>query len=257
MRIPEVEAKLIEEAIQDFDANWRDTGEYLGWEQNRNYLHAIRYGGALYPPKKIISLATGMPTSSFYGGAPSNSYLAKRGFEIVRLRAQDNSESESQGPCSKQILNIESVQDESYDPDGQEDARDRTLRAVVARRGQAAFRKKLIEVFHGRCAISRCDVLPVLEAAHITPYLGPATNHISNGLLLRADLHTLWDLGLIAIDPDELTVWINPTVSDVTYRSFNGLKITMPLPEHLRPSIEALRAQWQLARSRNIRGNEP
>jgi len=256
MRIPDVNAKLIQEAIHDFDANWRNTSEYRGWEQNRNYLHAIRYDGALYPPKKIISLATGMPTSAFYGGAPSNSYLTKRGFTIVRLREDEMGESESLGPYGKQIVDIESGQDESYKPDGEKDARDRILRMVVARRGQATFRKQLIEAYRSRCAISGCNVLAVLEAAHITPYLGPATNHISNGLLLRADLHSLWDLCLIAIDPDALTVWISPVINDDMYRSLDGVKMAAPAPRHPGPSVEALRVQWQLTQSGNGGGNE-
>lgn len=252
MGIPKVDAKAIQDAIREFDANWRHTSEYLGWEQNRNYLHAIRYEGALYPPKRIISIATGVPTNAFYGGAPSNSYLSERGFEIVPLREEQTDEEDTQGPHAKQIADIESGGGGGYDPRGQEDGRDWTLREVVARRGQAAFRQKLIDVFQGRCAISGCDVLAVLEAAHITPYLGPATNEVSNGLLLRADLHTLWDLGLIAIDPEALTVWISPAISDAMYRGFHGQAIAMPPPRHLRPSIEALRAQWRLAQPDDV-----
>lgn len=252
MKILDVDSEAIKGAIRDFEVNWRDTTEYMGWEQNRNYLHAIKYEGKMYPPKKIISIATGMPTRSFYGGTPSNSYLAERGFEIVRLRAKDGNENENQGPLNAQTLEIESDQEEPFNPQNMEDARDRTLRTVVARRGQAAFRRKLIDAFQGRCAISGCDLLPVLEAAHITPYLGPATNDVSNGLLLRADLHTLWDLGLIAIDPDKLTVWVSPTISDAMYRSFNAHVISPLPPKHLRPSIEALRAQWKLAVLGNV-----
>jgi hypothetical protein len=75
---------------------------------------------------------------------------------------------------------------------GQANARARVLREVIQRRGQQKFRKALIAAYSGRCAISGCPVAPLLEAAHITSYLGPDTNSITNGLLLRADLHTLW-----------------------------------------------------------------
>ncbi|MDZ7808966.1 MAG: HNH endonuclease signature motif containing protein [Arhodomonas sp.] len=51
------------------------------------------------------------------------------------------------------------------------------------------FGETLIEAYEGRCAITGCNMLDVLEAAHIHPYRGDATNHPSNGLLLRADLH--------------------------------------------------------------------
>jgi putative restriction endonuclease len=44
--------------------------------------------------------------------------------------------------------------------------------------------------------------VPVLDAAHIQPYLGAASNHVQNGLLLRTDLHRLYDQGLIGVTPD-------------------------------------------------------
>ncbi|WP_200883691.1 HNH endonuclease [Archangium violaceum] len=51
--------------------------------------------------------------------------------------------------------------------------------------------------YGGRCALTDCEEPRVLEAAHIFPYHGPQTNHVTNGLLLRADLHVLFDLGLL------------------------------------------------------------
>lgn len=66
------------------------------------------------------------------------------------------------------------------------------------------------------------QVTALLEAAHITPYLGPDTNSITNGLLLRADLHTLWDLGLIAVNPSTRMVWVSPSVNDPTYQALSG-----------------------------------
>ncbi|EAN8121017.1 HNH endonuclease, partial [Salmonella enterica] len=50
--------------------------------------------------------------------------------------------------------------------------------------------------------------LQVLEAAHIHPYLGEKTNVVSNGLLLRADVHTLFDLGLLWVNPADLRIGI-------------------------------------------------
>ncbi len=74
------------------------------------------------------------------------------------------------------------------------DARERTLSAIVRRRGQPAFRRRVLAAYNGRCAITRCPLDYVLDAAHIVPYKGPKTHHVGNGLLLRTDLHTLFDL---------------------------------------------------------------
>jgi putative restriction endonuclease len=74
-------------------------------------------------------------------------------------------------------------------------------RAIAIRRGQSQFRQGLIEAYDGSCAISGSRTLAVLEAAHIDPYRGDHTNHTANGLLLRADVHTLFDLQLITVLP--------------------------------------------------------
>jgi HNH endonuclease len=95
----------------------------------------------------------------------------------------------------------------------QGDERERLFRQIRARRGQRAFREKLRARYGDRCAISGCNILDVLEAAHIRPYRGDLDNHVENGLLLRADLHTLFDLDLIGIEPFTLTVHLNPEVS--------------------------------------------
>jgi hypothetical protein len=153
-----------------------------------------------------------------------------------------------QGPYTLSITKLEAAETvEAYNPEGQEDAREKVLREVVRRRGQLRFRSKLIDVYEAKCAITGCTVLPILEAAHITPYLGPATNSVSNGLLLRADIHTLWDLGLLAIDPCSMTVWISPSVSDNTYQNLAGLTPFKPKVPSERPSLEAIKQQWSLA----------
>ncbi|HZZ18730.1 MAG TPA: HNH endonuclease signature motif containing protein, partial [Opitutaceae bacterium] len=79
------------------------------------------------------------------------------------------------------------------------DACERVLGQIVRRRGQKEFRESLLVAYDQRCAITNCDAVDALEAAHIIPYQGSATNNVTNGLLLRADIHTLFDLGLIAI----------------------------------------------------------
>ena len=82
-----------------------------------------------------------------------------------------------------------------FNPKGIPDACERAMQSIKVRRGQQKFRDKLLDAYGRQCAVSGCNVVDVLEAAHITPFLGGKTNHITNGLLLRADLHTLLDCG--------------------------------------------------------------
>lgn len=155
------------------------------------------------------------------------------------------------GPHQRQVIVIEAEYPE-FDPKGQDDARARVLREVVQRRGQQKFRKALIAAYGGRCAITGCSVLPLLEAAHITPYLGPDTNAVTNGLLLRADIHTLWDLGLMAVDPSTKRVWVSPEVNDPTYDALSGRSVTPPTHPAQQPSAGALLQQWNLAHKSSV-----
>ena len=118
--------------------------------------------------------------------------------------------------------------------------------SVVQRQGQGDFRKNLLRAYKGRCAISGTDVQGTLQAAHIRPYSGPNANHCSNGLLLRADLHNLFDLGLLKIDPDTLTVKLSPDLKASHYSDLDGASITTPAAPSDRPSKVAMKHRFEL-----------
>jgi hypothetical protein len=107
------------------------------------------------------------------------------------------------------------------------DTRDTVLRSIRIRRGQKAFRDKLIRRYGPRCVASGCELMDIIEAAHIDPYRGKNDNHPENGLLLRADLHTLFDLNLMGIDPDGLTLRFHPKIKDNTYRCLDGRSLRL------------------------------
>ena len=73
---------------------------------------------------------------------------------------------------------------------------------VQARRGQAAFKAMVADNYKRQCAVSREKTLPVLEAAHIRPYAQEPNHSIKNGLLLRRDIHTLFDRGYVTVSPE-------------------------------------------------------
>lgn len=70
------------------------------------------------------------------------------------------------------------------------------------RLGQGAFRVLVTDAYQRRCAVTGEKTLPVLEAAHIKPYALQGPHRVSNGLLLRSDLHKLFDLGYVTVTPD-------------------------------------------------------
>ena len=128
-----------------------------------------------------------------------------------------------------------------FDPKGLKDARKRIVSSIVQRRGQPAFRKKLLAAYKGQCAITGCNVKDVLEAAHIIPYKGTETDHVGNGLLLRADLHTLFDLRLVAIDATTMRVLVSPKLAGTPYDKLHGKKILLPDHPANQPSHDAIK----------------
>ena len=127
-----------------------------------------------------------------------------------------------------------------FDPSAISDARERTLSSIVRRRGQPTFRRRLLAAYKGRCAVSGCCFEPVLDAAHIVPYNGKATNHPGNGLLLRTDLHTLFDLKLVAIDIETMSLLVSPSLAGTCYEEYGGRPINIPDDPRRRPSRMAL-----------------
>jgi hypothetical protein len=116
---------------------------------------------------------------------------------------------------------------EEYNPDVI-DYRPLVERQIRERRGQREFRDALRQRYGDRCLVTGCKVLAVLEAAHITPYRGEQDNHPENGLLLRSDIHTLFDLDLLRIEPEELIVELSLEVSH-EYGCLAGIALDCPV----------------------------
>jgi hypothetical protein len=90
----------------------------------------------------------------------------------------------------------------------------------------------------------------VLEAAHIKPYRGEQDNHPENGLLLRSDIHTLFDLDLLGIDPDRMEVELHPSLTE-EYGELAGVQIECGSERFL--SRKALGIRYEQFRSRRLR----
>lgn len=129
-------------------------------------------------------------------------------------------------------------------PVSMDDARTKIAQSIVRRRGQAKFRAELLEAYGGRCAVTGCPVAAVLEAAHIKPYLGDHTNVVQNGLLLRADLHTLFDLKLLRIEPQSRTIVLGPALEGTEYWPLNGRPLAPTKGAADRPAQDCLDYAW-------------
>lgn len=110
---------------------------------------------------------------------------------------------------------------------------------IKQRRGQKKFRDKLIKA-NPVCAVTGCELVDILEAAHIDAYRNDSHNHISNGLLLRSDIHTLYDLNHIVINPQTNTVHFSKEALSETYNIYEGVLLKI----HHTLSKSALRKRW-------------
>ena len=120
---------------------------------------------------------------------------------------------------------------------------DYVMTPIRRRRGQGKFRNSLLKVYNNSCAISSVSEPAVLEACHIIPYTGTHSNSISNGIILRADLHTLFDLNLLKIN-SKYKVEIDPSIKDKKYRSLDGENIFLPTKKGDRPDKSALKTRF-------------
>jgi putative restriction endonuclease len=98
-----------------------------------------------------------------------------------------------------------------------------------ARLGQGSFRILVTDAYHRRCAVTNEKTLPALEAAHIKSYSQNGPHRTSNGLLLRADIHRLFDDGYVTLDQD-LRFLVSERVREQfengrEYYRFNGAKL--------------------------------
>jgi putative restriction endonuclease len=115
---------------------------------------------------------------------------------------------------------------------------------VKPRLGQGAFRVLVTDNYGRRCAVTQERTLPALEAAHIRPYSDGGEHEARNGLLLRRDIHSLFDLGYVTVTPDlkfEVSRRIREEFDNGKhYYALHGQRIIVPDNVGQRPDPGAL-----------------
>ncbi len=117
---------------------------------------------------------------------------------------------------------------------------------VQPRLGQGAFRLLVTDAYQRRCAVTGERTLPVLDAAHIRPYAELGPHRLENGLLLRKDLHALFDAGYVTVTPS-LELRVSRRIREEfengrDYYALEGASVRTPLPPAPPPSAEYL--EW-------------
>ncbi len=121
---------------------------------------------------------------------------------------------------------------------------ERILQEVKRRLGQSEFRAAIVEAYGGKCAVTGCDAVDALEASHIVPHCNVESNNPRNGLLLRADIHTLFDRHLLGINPDTKKIAIAQQLLETYYGKLNEKELKTPDDTKFHPDHESLKHRW-------------
>jgi putative restriction endonuclease len=119
-----------------------------------------------------------------------------------------------------------------------------TPQIVMPRLGQGSFRVAIMDGYDRRCAITGERTLPILDAAHIKPWSAGGESRPGNGLLLRTDIHRLFDLGYVTISPEH-RFEVSPRLKEDyengrLYYDLQGQRLRPPRDTAFLPSPEAL-----------------
>jgi putative restriction endonuclease len=121
-------------------------------------------------------------------------------------------------------------------------------RLVAPRLGQRAFQAVVLDAYSRKCAITGDKIVPVLQAAHIRPLAEGGQHRLDNGLLLRSDVHTLYDSGYLGVDPKHRLL-VSPRLREQfgngeEFYSRAGEPIVVPERQLDRPNSKYL--EWHL-----------
>lgn len=182
--------------------------------RNPSRSYFVRYGGQLHSLKAVVTFALREERPDTrardFHAADAAQKLRELRFDVVH--------------------NVENADEE----------REREWISRLKRAGQVEFRSKLIDLY-GRCALSGCTTLTVLEAAHVRPVSGRGADAPSNGILLRADLHKLFDADLLAIEPSNGRIVVAESCK-ADYEAMLAMKVFTPPPGG--PALKDFERRW-------------
>lgn len=230
--------------VKDFVLVYQNGKGYVGIGQvlekwnGKAYSRKLVYKGYDFDEYRIaIDWQHDFRQSPFEIGYTSSRFLCRvqQPELIARIKAVIRSDSKGYSP---RLMTDEA---ENYIPNDRDDRQTVSMQ-IKARRGQQGFRSGLKRRYGPICQVTGCSLFDIVEAAHIGPYRGEKDNWVDNGLLLRADIHTLFDLNLIGIHPESLKI----CCANVVKREYAGtVKNRLICRNGRRPSQKALEMRYE------------
>jgi len=194
-----------------------DNAEQLGKYPLLHACHALLYDRSM--PADCLS--EGKTVTNAALGRILQGYINRTGFVVPR------------GVLSRALSEAKARRASVFEPHNQplllSEERQKVLSWQTRRPAQSKFRDRLLAAYGSTCAVSGTNEPLTLDAAHITPFASGGSNRVSNGLLLRTDLHRLWDSGKIAIHETSYTVLLNASLLIGPYAFLAGAKANIPL----------------------------
>jgi hypothetical protein len=177
--------------------------------------------------------------------------------ECARLRIEKEDEAR-RGSDSANLGNVGEEREPQTPKGDADDEVNRQIRLgkIASRPGQKKFSAALREHYEGKCAISGCKTAKVLEAAHIETYEGTDNNALSNGILLRADIHALFDSLYITFSQDGGKVEVSSALDDPSYSFLRAARVACPIAgpspskENVRRHRQRFKKKWGINSSK-------
>lgn len=217
-----VRREHIDEAVRLVQANGQDGFEWLYERTGRREPQSryVVFGGARYPTKAF-------------------------GFLVAQIagKTERNSNDMNVNQAAAPLLRFGGIEvrrgERAIIKEEEERSREASYHSALARPEQARFRTMLLTAYSG-CAISGVSSRFALEAAHVIEFARRGRNALANGILLRCDLHSLFDAGELAINPADMTARFSPT----TRKDYSGLhKAKVSIPDG-GPSPATFQERW-------------
>lgn len=205
----------------------RVTGPYIFMPELKEYRHAL-------PVEWNSEINFELPTGIQPFDRKAFTLVPQERFELFLQALRDQ---------AYQVMQSRLDAEPSFDFSALRNDQERRLAALCLRQGQSAFRAELLRRFQGRCPITGCDAEAALEAAHIVSYAegGTGSSDARNGLLLRSDIHALFDRGLLGIDTQTLRLQVHASLTATVYGRLEGQELALPNDFPAEPLRVALR----------------
>lgn len=225
--------------LLDYKAQKTEAGRESTWDHNQPLVNCLEDGVP-------VGVLVGQPGGGYrvLGLAFVERYDQRTGF--FTLHGPVNAATESQRVFSSFVTDELSAADKRRLLELQRlalidgDERIRTLVRTARREQQRRFRSDVYAAYDGRCAASGTGIDDILQAAHIDDFRGRRSQVVQNGILLRVDIHMLYDANLLGIEPGSHRIVLSDAVDMAHYEHLCDRQLRLPRDPAKRPDDELL-----------------